>query len=404
MDRNFYKMYQLSNELITKYGFEQKLIRQYGSFIEKESWLFNPLDKDYQLIRITLDPAAEFELDRERVAEHIKYYSAAMKKDVSFLDIHITDEIYDKDAEEHPHAIINEGYADGIDLHELYPELYNAIHEVDDPNAEIKKIARNIEASRKNKGTSARVKSIPFVTYAIIGICVALYVVKLLLDKNYPESSVYVFLGADYMTFTLGLKQFYRLITTAFVHGGFLHLLSNMYTLFYVGRSCEVFYGRKYYISILLISTLCGSLTEDILSGNTISIGISGGLYGLMIFFILDLLNKKMLSLRSLVPLIVINLYVNFLSATAWKAHLGGLIAGFVLYELYRSENKKAPALLLIVLVLSLIIKYVTIKTIDPFFSGTDLGVIKILNDLGLKDYAEMIASRLNEVYKIYGG
>ena len=58
----------------------------------------------------------------------------------------------------------------------------------------------------------------PIATYIIMGICIFVYLLSLLLGTKYDKSSVYVVLGADYMTFTLGLKQLYRLFTCVFVH------------------------------------------------------------------------------------------------------------------------------------------------------------------------------------------
>ena len=83
---------------------------------------------------------------------------------------------------------------------------------------------------------------------------------------------------------------------------------------------------------------------------------------------------------------------------------MGGLIAGYLMYLIFSGKNRRAMTVLLTVFLLSLFIKYVTINEIDEFFMGTDLEVVKALNDLGLKGYSEKLWLRLLDVYSRYGG
>ena len=406
MINDFFKLYQLAEVFIVRYGFEQRLIRKYGNFMAVELWLHKRNDPNYQLIRLTTNKAEDIDKDLARIHEYINQYNSDPGDPISFLDIHISKAVYDEKLEPFPFLNIDEDYAQGVDVSEYYPDIYNVIHNSDKPAEELSETAARInEVVAKRHGKTLNKKVFPYVTVVFMAISIIFSLLSVLLQQKYSESSVLVFLGCDYMTFTLGLKQLYRLFTTAFIHGGFLHLFTNMYSLFYLGNLMEKLYGHKFYFCLLVFSILCGSLTQSILSENTISVGISGGIYGLLIFLVLDLLSKGLINIRSLIPLFIVNLFINFLSITAWKAHVGGFVAGYVMHFFYNQpKEKKERFLLPILLILGLFIRYITIRNISPLYRATDLEVVRIFKDLGFDSYGENIMRRLLEVYNTYGG
>ena len=241
-------------------------------------------------------------------------------------------------------------------------------------------------------------------TYGLMILCLVNYLLSLYLSRRFDMSVVYVLLGADYMTFTLGLKQIFRFLTCGFVHGGILHLFSNMYSLYVLGNYVERRYGSLKYLAILFISVFCGSLSQAILSENTILVGLSGGLYGLMVFFILDLIKTRHVPLQTFLPLVVINVGINFMSKTAFVAHIGGMITGYLMYLIFNRENRTGLIVLLGVLVLCLLLKYVTIDSIKPLYAGTDLQIVQALKDLGFERLGQSLLEQLQLVYQKYGG
>ncbi|MBR2533407.1 MAG: rhomboid family intramembrane serine protease [Erysipelotrichaceae bacterium] len=407
MQRNdLYKIFQLSSIFIGKYEYNQILIQEFSQYSQSEIWLTKLDHEAYQLIRITFSPASQAVYDKDRIETYLSYLQKTAGKDLNFLDIHVSNEKYDPEAETYDYINVEEGYADGKNVMDLYPEIYTAIHKVDDERAEIFRLKQSVQQIMKSRISSryqADIKA-PYATMIIIGICLLMNVLQAYLSRKYAESAVIVLLGGNYTTFTLGLRQFYRLIVCAFLHGGFLHLFSNMYSLFFLGSYLEKRLGSWKMLSYLLFSVLIGSLSQGILTENTVTVGISAGLYGLMLVFILDGIKNHVVNLRSLLPLIMINLAINFISTTAWIAHLGGLLGAYVLYHFYDSENKLGPGLLLLTLTVCLFIRYLSMKTINPLYGGTDLEVVKILNDLGFKDYSNKLYQRLLEVYQKYGG
>jgi rhomboid protease GluP len=135
--------------------------------------------------------------------------------------------------------------------------------------------------------------------------------------------------------------QWYRLITVALVHGGWLHLLFNMLALFSLGTTIENYLGRNKYIFILITSLLFGSLTSYLFNPLTsIAVGSSGMIFGL--FGALLVLGRRMgANLKEALGLIALNLVIPLvIPGIDWKAHLGGLIGGALATTLIRPKKR----------------------------------------------------------------
>ena len=151
------------------------------------------------------------------------------------------------------------------------------------------------------------------VTKALIIFNILLYIVTLLYTDNFTKSLI--LLGANNRGLVLG-GEYYRLITNAFLHGSVIHLLVNMYSLWVVGSQVETFIGRWKFLIIYLLSAFMGSLFSIVFFSDSISIGASGAIFGLMgsllyfgYHYRLYLSNTLT---RELIPIIVLNLILGF--------------------------------------------------------------------------------------------
>ena len=404
---NLYKMFQITDILVNKYKYTQVILKQYQDMMSQEAWLFNSENENYQAIRVTFSSASQYLYETTRINDYISLFEKTTGyKEIRMLDIHINNEKYDADNEDCDYCNIDLNYFDGYDISNVFPELKNAIHIVEDQNKEINSIV-----DRMKKSIKERVKKVPFsirypqyVTNIITAVCIVLYIISLILKIKYnDDAAVLIFLGAEYKTFTIGLKQFYRLFTYGFLHANLIHLVFNMISLNTIGRYCEMKYGHLKYFIILSISIICGALTQGILYQNEVCIGLSGGIYGLFIIYLIDIVKKKLVSFSSLLPTLIINLALNFLSITAWMCHLGGAIAGYILYRIIEDEYDWKKVSLLALLMISLTYKYFSIKYIDYLYTGTDMNVVKIIYDFGLKDYANKCMIKILEFYSKMG-
>ena len=404
--QGYYKLYQLVDCFTTNYGYKNYVLNHLKSQIFDEVWLFNKDNRHYQIIRITMSNANDSSHD-ENINTYISFFKAQFRlEEIKFLDIHICKDEYNENIELYDYINLDIDYAAGIDVRKIYPKIYKCLHSVEDENKEVDNIFEKMRKHyNKHNPMASNLSKKYLCTIIIMAICVINYLVSIYLKFKFNDDTAsLIIVGADYKTFTLGLKQFYRLFTYGFVHANFLHLLCNMISLYYVGRFVEYKYGHIKYLLILFFSIIIGGLTQGILSNNTICVGISGGLYGLMVVFIGDMLTSRIVDLRALIPTIVVNLMLNFLSTTAWMAHLGGAIGGFAIYYMLRDKKNILRIGLVITLLLSLSIKYATINSINPLYGGTDLKVVQIYNDIGFKEYSSNLLMRLLQVYEKFGG
>jgi membrane associated rhomboid family serine protease len=124
--------------------------------------------------------------------------------------------------------------------------------------------------------------------------------------------------------------EWYRMITSAFLHEQLYHIGFNMLALWILGPNLEAALGRARFLALYLISALAGSTLSYLLAPvNQFSLGASGAIFGL--FGALAVLMRRMrYDMRPIMILLGINLVITFLPGLniAWQAHLGGLIAG----------------------------------------------------------------------------
>lgn len=123
--------------------------------------------------------------------------------------------------------------------------------------------------------------------------------------------------------------EWYRLITAAFLHGGLLHIAFNMYALYFLGPDLERFLGRIRFSIVYFVAALGGGVASYYFSDvNTISVGASGAIFGLMGASI-AVGHEVRADIRQYVSLFAINVMIGFMSpGIDWRAHLGGAVAG----------------------------------------------------------------------------
>lgn len=131
--------------------------------------------------------------------------------------------------------------------------------------------------------------------------------------------------------------QWWRLLSSCFVHIGGLHLLCNMFALIMIGPLAELLWGRWRLLVIYLLSGIAGSCLAMALKPDALLAGASGAIWGVLMslaaWFILfrphlptDVVVD---STRRLVIVIVLNAMFSFMPGISWQAHLGGGVAGF---------------------------------------------------------------------------
>jgi membrane associated rhomboid family serine protease len=177
-------------------------------------------------------------------------------------------------------------------------------------------------------------------TYALVGVCIAAFVAEIaggadLLDGR-PPGTVMVDGGLiAYARDAGGLVgvaegQAYRIVTSAFLHSGLLHLGLNMFALYILGSLLEPAIGSARFVGIYAVSILAGSFGALLLDPNELTVGASGGIFGLMAAAFLIARHRGLDELASQVGFfVVINLVFTFsIPGISIGGHLGGLVGG----------------------------------------------------------------------------
>ena len=127
--------------------------------------------------------------------------------------------------------------------------------------------------------------------------------------------------------------EWWRVITSGFLHGSVIHLALNMFVLFILGRVLEPAIGTPRFVALYLVSLIAGSLGALLLSeSTTFTVGASGAVYGLFIGTIIIARQRGMDQVVSQLGLwLGINLLITFtVPNISAGGHLGGLIGGML--------------------------------------------------------------------------
>jgi membrane associated rhomboid family serine protease len=208
-------------------------------------------------------------------------------------------------------------------------------------------------AARPDLGTRARfwnARQPAMVTMSLITINVIVFVYITLLDPKslagrYVTKGQYqlglskpaVGSGGAYSTYDGGVYvmqggEWYRIITSGFVHYGVIHLAFNMYLLYVLGQMLEPSLGRVRFLLVYLAALLGGSAGELLLSNGGVAGGASGAVFGLMgLAFVGSYLHGANPLNTSIGTLLMLNLFITFVFPNiSIGGHLGGVVAGGV--------------------------------------------------------------------------
>lgn len=124
--------------------------------------------------------------------------------------------------------------------------------------------------------------------------------------------------------------EWWRIVTSGFLHGGLLHLGFNMYVLWILGSMLEPALGRGRYLALYFVSMLAGSLGVLLVSPQAATVGASGAIFGLMGAAVALQRDRGIDPWRSgLLTLVGLNLLITFaVPGISVGGHVGGLVGG----------------------------------------------------------------------------
>lgn len=211
-------------------------------------------------------------------------------------------------------------------------------------------------------------RTFPLITILIIATNVAVFLYQVSLSRA-AQAFVFAY-GATPVDITTSVRAGFKnlhplltLITSQFLHGGFFHILGNMWFLWIFGDNVEDAMGKIKFLFFYLFCGVAAALTHIYFSpdSNIPMIGASGAIAGVLGSYFLLYPRARVLTLVFLFPFIydvialpaliylgiwflLQTLYAPFGGAVAWFAHIGGFVCGLLLTIFLVRRRRKGTA------------------------------------------------------------
>ncbi len=190
-----------------------------------------------------------------------------------------------------------------------------------------------------------------FASSIILDLTILVFILMVISGANLfsPDGDILLLWGAN-RRFEVVNGEWWRLLSSVFLHGGIMHLFLNIYGLVIVSIFIEPLLGRKKYFILYLLSGICGSLASIWWHSNTLSVGASGAIFGLNGAMLGLLLinafplesNNRIKAILGIVFYITLNLVWGITGGIDNAAHIGGLLSGILIGILLYKRPTKA--------------------------------------------------------------
>lgn len=319
--------------------------------VNDEIWLEN-MKSDYKLVRIVShyihnNEQLNYDYFRtKQISNKLKRKTFSFNMSVLNIYVDLGDNVNISNDDEHFMSVfinkmkdINNKY-----LLEIFPDIVEKTGHKEKGMELLFKITDDINKSNVKKNAKLDKlfsKKTPYITYIIMGICFIMF----LITGMGNDTGVLIEYGAN-LDVLVKNGEYYRLLTSMFLHSGLLHLFFNMYALYIIGPQVESFFGKTKYLIIYLLSGISGSLLSVAFNVNTVSVGASGaifGLFGALLYFGYNYRGYLGNVIKTqILPVVIINLIFGFISTGVDVAgHIGGLIGGIIVSSVLGSSDEK---------------------------------------------------------------
>ncbi|MEY9857573.1 membrane associated rhomboid family serine protease [Catenulispora sp. GAS73] len=213
---------------------------------------------------------------------------------------------------------------------------------------------QQVPKARTPFGAVLRPRVVPVVTYSLI----ALNFVMFGLQHIVGTSQVGAAGGGVFQVNTLDMRleliakgtwvdgqpigvangEWYRLVTSMFLHANLVHIASNMISLFFIGPMLEAMLGKLRFVLVYLIGGLAGAVTSYwfMTPLSPASLGASGAISAVFGCLVVIGLRRKILDPGMIVVVLVINIVIPLQNTNIdWRDHVGGVVAGALIGAVY---------------------------------------------------------------------
>jgi membrane associated rhomboid family serine protease len=183
----------------------------------------------------------------------------------------------------------------------------------------------------------------PVVTYALIAINVIVFLAEGQFGFGSTNGGTELFRRFALDGPDVANGDYWRIVTSGFLHAGLLHIFFNMYLLYLLGNMLEPAIGSVRFALVYFVSLFAGSLGALIVSPDTLTVGASGAVFGLMGAAAVELSARGINPMETGIGgLIIFNLLFSFVfSGISIGGHIGGLIGGALTGFLFLQADQR---------------------------------------------------------------
>ncbi|UOQ93737.1 rhomboid family intramembrane serine protease [Halobacillus shinanisalinarum] len=357
-----YFLWKLAHDLVNQQGFEMLHVNVDNS----EIWLERDKRGKVQVIRLfhgQFNWRNELIRDLERIKLQMKQNKRLFRgKRLSLYCLYISEyppvdeweEMNQSELTNHEQTTIH--YLDDVHKMERVKALYEELGmrvpdlslEIDEQEAEgqvhyLKQLIATSQCEKKRESEALFTFGKPMLTYVLLALNILAY---LFIEYKGSTTSITTLIeyGAKYNPAIVD-GEWWRILSSMFLHIGTLHLLMNMLALYYLGAAVERIYGTLRFTFIYFLAGIFGGLASFMLNPQ-VAAGASGAIFGLFGALLYFGVHYKRLFFRTmgynLIFVIGINLAFGILVPQVDNgAHMGGLLGGFIASAVCNLPKKK---------------------------------------------------------------
>lgn len=403
-------VYQILDCLVTQYDY--KIVNVPRD--KKDIWIANEKQEQFPMIRLNPQSVSSTIFERDYLGKIKSALSMVLNKEAPLLMINTNEDSVSFVEEEYIQIVLTADRVSDASLFEAFPKLSNAVKLVEDNEQECKRLQYHLQSNQMHKLKEARKfkwSTAPKVTIIIAAFCVLVFGIVQLFVYQGNESwlATLVASGGYYKALVVYNQEYWRILTTGFLHLDFITLLFYILAIFQVGHICEKVYPMWKYAIIFLGSLFIGNAFPLVFNDNIVSFGLGAGLFGALaalVVYVRDTkLYKNKLWRMQFNQIVLITLISSFLNGNAFSAQVGGFITGlFLAIIFYHSESLKVYKKHFIAcgILLLGILGYsgLQVDSAFPQINELDKAVVQEYETLGFKDYAKQIEARLKSAYE----
>lgn len=404
-------VYQLMHYLVCECNY--KIVNVPGG--KKDVWLANDKSELYPMIRLSSVQSTSLMFEKEYINKIKKALSIVIRVEKPLLMINTHKESAAFKEDDITQVVVGEYFVSDASLNIHFPKLSEKVHKVSDNQGECARLVRSMENYQRKKikeSNKLTFKNSPKVSILISALSIiAFCIISLIASGSSGENWLadVVIGGGYYKAMVVYGKEYWRLLTTTFIHYDVFSLLFFVVAIFNIGKELEKHYSIWQYALIFFVSALVGNTCVMLFVENNISIGMAGGLFGTLGAFIVYAWETKMFmnpyARIKVSRIMMLGIASLFFSNADTLAFLGGMCSGVFLAIIFSKhpffkDLKRHFMICFVACLACLAYGISTTTTAFPEYDEINEAIVEEYERIGLAQYANYVDNYFKGAYE----